>query len=86
MAGRQKRRRFFFAGNYDGIPRRTVSPSVSHRSELAWRLDRNGTVLPLTEVSIAACSMRIGAKLITTDDHFSKVSGLSIIHQVPRLP
>jgi len=55
-------------------------------SELAWRLDRHGTVLPLTDVAIAACSMRVGARLITTDEHFSKISGLSIGHQVPRLP
>ena len=54
-------------------------------AELAWRLDRHGAVLPLTDIAIAACAIRIGAKLITADEHFSKISGLSLSRQVPRL-
>ncbi len=54
-------------------------------TELAWQLDRQGTVLPLTDIAIAACSLRIGATLITTDEHFSKISGLSTRREVPRL-
>jgi predicted nucleic acid-binding protein len=54
-------------------------------TELAWRLDRQGTVLPLTDIAIAVCSLRTGATLITTDEHFGKISGLSTRREVPLL-
>lgn len=54
-------------------------------AETAWRLDRQGITLPLTDIAIAACSLRIGASLITTDEHFSRISGLNILREMPRL-
>jgi predicted nucleic acid-binding protein len=54
-------------------------------AEMAWRLDRQGTVLPLTDVAIAACALRIGASLITTDEHFSKIPGLDTLREMPHL-
>jgi predicted nucleic acid-binding protein len=54
-------------------------------SELAWRLNRRGTILPLTDIVIAACARRINATLITLDHHFSKVPGLRILGVVPRI-
>jgi predicted nucleic acid-binding protein len=54
-------------------------------SDLAWQLDRRGVVLPLTDVAIAACSLRAGASLITTDEHFSSISGLNTLRAIPRL-
>jgi predicted nucleic acid-binding protein len=45
---------------------------------LAWELDREGEVLPLTDVAIAACAKRVGATVITTDLHFAKVPGLKV--------
>ncbi len=47
-------------------------------AELAWLLGRQGIVLPLTDVAIAACSRRAGATLITTDRHFAMIPGLRI--------
>jgi len=54
-------------------------------AETAWRLDRQGIVLPLTDVGIAACSLRIGASLVTTDERFSKISDLKTLREMPRL-
>jgi predicted nucleic acid-binding protein len=54
-------------------------------AELAWDLDRRGTVLPLTDIAIAACSLRIGASLVTTVDHFSKIPRLNTLREIPQL-
>jgi predicted nucleic acid-binding protein len=54
-------------------------------AELAWRLDRKGYMLPLTDVAISFCSLRLGATLITLDEHFSKVPDLHIARTLPRL-
>jgi predicted nucleic acid-binding protein len=54
-------------------------------TELAWRLDRKGIVLPLTDIVIAACARRIDATVITLDDHFSQVPQLRVLRDVPRI-
>jgi predicted nucleic acid-binding protein len=54
-------------------------------AETARRLDRQGITLPLTDTAIAVCSLRIGASLITTDEHFSKISGLNTLREMPRV-
>ena len=54
-------------------------------AELAWRLDRQGNVLPLTDIVIAACTLRVGAALITTDEHFAEIPGLRTRRELPRL-
>lgn len=41
-----------------------------------WQLDRQGIVLPLTDVVIACCAMRIGAVVLTHDDHFFQIPGV----------
>ena len=43
---------------------------------LAWELDRQGKVLPTTDLVIAVCAMIAGAELITSDPHFQAVPGL----------
>lgn len=45
---------------------------------MAWTLDRQGTVLPLTDVMIACCALRIGATVLTFDNHFSRIPGLKV--------
>jgi predicted nucleic acid-binding protein len=54
-------------------------------AELAWSLDRRGIVLPLTDIVIAGCALRMGATLVTTDEHFSKISRLKILRTLPDL-
>jgi tRNA(fMet)-specific endonuclease VapC len=46
--------------------------------ELAWRLDRAGKILPLTDVIIAICAMRAGAEMLTRDRHFGMVPELQL--------
>jgi predicted nucleic acid-binding protein len=43
-----------------------------------WQLDRRGIILPLTDVLIACCAMRIGATVLTFDGHFKEIPGLDI--------
>jgi len=41
-----------------------------------WDLDRRGVVLPLTDVVIACCAQRIGAVVLTYDQHFQQIPGV----------
>jgi len=44
--------------------------------QLAWNMDRQGRVIPLTDIVIAACAMEEGAAVLTNDRHFDLVPGL----------
>jgi predicted nucleic acid-binding protein len=46
--------------------------------ELAWRLDRRGIVLPLTDIVIACCALAVDTAVVTNDPHFSKIPGLKV--------
>ena len=52
-------------------------------SELAWTLDRQGLVLPLTDIVVACCALRESALLISTDKHFWQVPGLRVQEDLP---
>lgn len=41
-----------------------------------WELDREGIVLPLTDVVIACCAKRVGAVVLTHDHHFYDIPGV----------
>jgi predicted nucleic acid-binding protein len=43
---------------------------------LAWQLDRQGRVLPLQDLHIAACALSINAIVLTTDTHFQEIPGV----------
>lgn len=47
--------------------------------QLAWKLDRQGKVLPLHDIFIACCANRAGAAVMTTDGHFDLIDGLTVI-------
>lgn len=47
--------------------------------QLAWQLDRQGRVLPLTDIIIAACALSTGAAVMTRDAHFSQIPDLRVI-------
>ena len=47
--------------------------------QLAWKLDRQGKVLPLPDIVIACCANRAGAAVMTTDRHFDLIDGLTVI-------
>lgn len=44
--------------------------------QLAWRLDRRGIVLPLSDVIIACAAIRIDAVVLNRDSHFGQIPGL----------
>jgi predicted nucleic acid-binding protein len=46
--------------------------------ELAWQLDRRGRMLPLTDLIIASCALRVGAAVLTLDRHFEAVPNLQL--------
>jgi predicted nucleic acid-binding protein len=47
-------------------------------TDLAWKLDRRGAVLPLTDLVIACCAFAVDTEVVTTDPHFSQISGLKV--------
>jgi predicted nucleic acid-binding protein len=47
-----------------------------------WELDRQGAVLPLTDVVIACCALRVDAVVLTYDKHFSLIPGVRSTHQL----
>ena len=60
-----------------------IHVTMDHRAwqateDLAWRLDRAGQVLPLTDVIIAVCALRAGASVLTRDPHFERVPQLPL--------
>lgn len=68
----------------DALREIPVTTSVWSRiSELAWQLDRNGEVLPVSDLIIGCCALLSQAALITTDAHFTKIPGLTLRATVP---
>ena len=47
-----------------------------------WQLDRQGTVLPLTDVIIACSARRISAVVLTHDHHFQMIPGIRAIDRL----
>ena len=48
----------------------------------AWKLDRSGVILPLTDLVIACCAQRIGAVVLTFDQHFSQIPGVRAVSRL----
>jgi tRNA(fMet)-specific endonuclease VapC len=46
---------------------------------LAWKLDRQGKVLPLQDIIIACCAMKAGAAVMTANRRFREISGIRVI-------
>ena len=44
--------------------------------DLAWDLDREGTILPLSDIFIAAAALHRHATVVTNDTHFSLMPSL----------
>ena len=55
-------------------------PALWHEATaLAWRLDRQGFVIPATDALIAASALRIGASVLTTDRDFDTIKELHVL-------
>jgi predicted nucleic acid-binding protein len=60
-----------------------TDPRIWEEAEtMLWHLDRSGTVLPLPDLVIAACAKRIGAIVLTFDEHFQKIPGIRAVRQL----
>lgn len=60
-----------------------VHVDLDHRAwrqteDLAWKLDRAGKTLPLTDLIIAVCAFRADAEVLARDRHFSMISQLRL--------
>lgn len=53
-------------------------------TEIAWRLDRHGIILPITDLVIAACALQTKSMIISEDGHFTKIPGLNLRRTLPR--
>ena len=47
---------------------------------LLSRLDRSGRIIPLPDAVIACCALRIQATVLTWDEHFREIPGLSTLY------
>jgi predicted nucleic acid-binding protein len=47
--------------------------------QLAWKLDRQGKVLPLQDIVIGCCALRASASVMTRDKHFREIDGLRVL-------
>jgi predicted nucleic acid-binding protein len=48
----------------------------------SWELDRDGNVLPLTDIIIACCARRVGAVVLTLDKHFHRIPGVRAVDRL----
>jgi predicted nucleic acid-binding protein len=53
--------------------------------DLAWELDRQGIVLPAQDILIACSARRIGAAVLTLDEHFSRIPNLRVLRSIEEL-
>ena len=69
---------------FDALRDIPFSTAVWDRSvALAWTLDRQGSVLPLSDLMIAACALDVGAAVVATDPHFNRIPGLKVRRSLP---
>ncbi len=57
----------------------TPSSFWENATELAWKLDRKGNVIPAQDIIIATCAFLSHAAVLTSDRHFHYVDGLEVI-------
>ena len=63
--------------NHEAVELVQIGKITSDRySRIAAQLKRQGTPIPTNDIWIAAQTMEHGAELITSDQHFERVSGL----------
>ncbi|MCG3150191.1 MAG: tRNA(fMet)-specific endonuclease VapC [Verrucomicrobiae bacterium] len=61
------------------VPEVALTPALLHEAaEMAWRLDRQGNILPITDLLIGACAQKAKATLISEDPHFQRIPGLKV--------
>jgi len=59
-----------------------TSSTWERATQLAWSLDRQGIVIPATDLLIATCALQAGAAVLTRDAHFHQVPGLEVLERL----
>ena len=54
-------------------------------AELAWRLDRDGKVLSVSDLVIGACALQVNAQVITTNTNLHHIAGLKCVTGIDEL-
>ena len=54
----------------------------SEAENMLWDLDRQGSTIPLTDAVIACCARRIGAVVLTFDQHFQMIPGVRLVERL----
>ena len=60
----------------------TTNAVWERTTQLAWSLDRQGLVLPLPDLVIAAIALEADATVLTFDAHFQKIPGLRAVNRL----
>ena len=55
-------------------------------TQLAWSLDRQGVILPLPDLLIAATALEVDATVLTFDAHFKKIPSLRVADRLGSPP
>lgn len=72
------------SGLFDAIPEVPLSPALWRRiTDTAWRLDRQGTVLPLSDLIIGVSAIEANARMVTLDPHFASIPELTVAEDLP---
>lgn len=59
-------------------------PRMWHKvMDLAWRMERQGRTMQVTDLTIATCALEIDATLLTLDSDFLRVPGLVVTSELP---
>lgn len=60
----------------------STSSTWERATQLAWSLDRQGIVIPATDILIAATALHAGAAVLTYDAHFRQIPGLEVLDRL----
>lgn len=60
----------------------TTHATWERATQLAWSLDRQGIVIPTSDLIIAASALQVEAALLTYDAHFRQIPGLTVLERL----
>jgi predicted nucleic acid-binding protein len=60
----------------------TLNAVWERAGELAWKMDREGKVMQVTDLLIATCALEADADVLTFDSDFGRVPGLRAIRSL----
>ncbi len=55
-------------------------------TEQAWKMDRRGIIMSVTDLLIATCAQSMDAGIMTGDQQFASIPGLTVLDPAKELP